>query len=241
MRFLAIAALLLLSLGGLVRMILPDRPRVEPPFKAPDEILDFDALYAQNCSGCHGNNGRNGPATPVGDRTYLAIADDSVIRRATANGVSGTPMPPFAQSAGGMLTDKQVEVLVNGIRNRWATPRTQTGIGLPPYSAAMGDPSRGAKAFSVYCASCHGENGTGGPKASSIVSGSFLALTSDQGLRTSVIVGHPEFGFPDWQNDMPGHPMSGQEISDVVAWMAAQRPKYPGQPYAVSPNAGGRR
>jgi hypothetical protein len=71
------------------------------------------------------------------------------------------------------------------------------------------------------------------------VDGSFLALTSNQGLRTSVIVGHPEFGFPDWRNDVPGHSMSAQEISDVVAWMAAQRPKYPGQPYMPSANAGG--
>lgn len=239
MRFVAIAALLLLSLGGLVRtMVL--RPRVEPPAIAPDEVLDFNALYRANCSGCHGTNGRSGPATPLGDSTYLAIADDSVIRGATANGVPSTPMPAFAQSAGGMLTDKQIVVLVNGIRMR-ATPRASAGTGLPPYSAALGDPSRGAKAFSVYCASCHGPNGTGGPKASSIVDGSFLALTSDQGLRTSVIVGHPEFGFPDWQNDVPGHPMSALEISDVVAWMAAQRPKYPGQPYTLSPNAGGSR
>jgi mono/diheme cytochrome c family protein len=133
-----------------------------------------------------------------------------------------------------MLTDKQVEVLVSGIRMRWATPRAHEAIDLPLYSAGIGDSARGAKAYSVYCASCHGADGAGGPKASSIVDGSFLALASDQGLRTSVIVGHREFGFPDWQNDVPGHPMSAQEVSDVVAWMAAQRPKYPGQPYMPS-------
>lgn len=242
MRFLAIAALLLLSLGGLIRTIVPDRPRVEPPFKAPDEILDFDVLYAQNCSGCHGSNGRNGPATPLGDPTYLAIADDSVIRRATTNGVTGTPMPAFAQSAGGMLTDQQVDVLVNGMRSRWSDSHSLDGIDRPAYSVeVMGDPSRGAKAYSFYCSSCHGANGTGGPKASSIVDGSFLALTSDQGLRTSVIVGHREFGFPDWRKDVPGRPMSAQEISDVVAWMAAQRSKFAGQPYASSSKNGGSR
>jgi mono/diheme cytochrome c family protein len=239
MRLFAIAALLL-SLGGLARIVVRS-PRVEPPAIAPDEVLDFKALYTANCSGCHGSNGRNGPATPLGDPTYLAIADDSAIHAATASGVPGTPMPAFAQSAGGMLTDKQVEALVKGIRMWQATPRAPAGIDLPPYSAAIGDPFRGSKAFSVYCVSCHGPNGTGGAKASSVVDGSFLALTSDQGLRTSVIVGHPEFGFPDWQNDTPGHPMSAQEISDVVAWMAAQRPKYPGQPYALSPNGGGNR
>jgi hypothetical protein len=30
---------------------------------------------------------------------------------------------------------------------------------------------------------------------------------------------------------VPGKPMSSQEVSDVVAWLAAQRSKVPGQPY----------
>jgi cytochrome c oxidase cbb3-type subunit III len=78
----------------------------------------------------------------------------------------------------------------------------------------------------------HGPDGHGGGKASSIVDGSYLSLISDQDLRTNVIVGRPELGAPDWRGDVPGHPMSAQEISDVVAWLTAQRPKLPGQPYA---------
>ena len=56
--------------------------------------------------------------------------------------------------------------------------------------------------------------------------GSYLSLVSDQQLRTIVIVGRPELGAPDWRNNVPGHPMSAQEISDVVAWLAAQRPQF---------------
>ena len=56
--------------------------------------------------------------------------------------------------------------------------------------------------------------------------GSYLALVSDQNLRTTVIVGRPELGAPDWRNNVPGKPMSAQEISDVVAWLAAQRPNF---------------
>ena len=66
------------------------------------------------------------------------------------------------------------------------------------------------------------------------MNGSYLALVSDQDLRTVVIVGRPELGAPDWRNNVPGKPMSPQEISDVVAWLAAQRPRFPGQPF---PNA----
>ena len=45
-----------------------------------------------------------------------------VLRRAATNGIPGTSMPAFAQSAGGMLTDKQIDVIVNGIRERWSQP-----------------------------------------------------------------------------------------------------------------------
>ena len=88
--------------------------------------------------------------------------------------------------------------------------------------------------YRTYCSSCHGADGHGGSKASSIVDGSYLALVSDQQLRTIVISGRPELGAPDWRGDVPGQPMSAQEISDVVAWLSSQRPQSPGQPYPIS-------
>ena len=87
-------------------------------------------------------------------------------------------------------------------------------------------------------------DGRGGNKASSIVDGSYLALVSDQQLRTIVIAGRPELGAPDWRGDVEGRPMSAQEISDVVAWLSSQRPKFPGQPYptaSMNPANGGSR
>jgi mono/diheme cytochrome c family protein len=163
---------------------------------------------------------------------YLAIADDEVLHRAATNGIPGTSMPAFAQSAGGMLTDKQVDVIVHGIRERWSKPDVLQGANPPPYSSSeLGDASRGSKTYSEYCSFCHGDGGRGGRKAGSIVNGSFLALLNDQELRTIVIVGRPELGAPDWRGDIPGKPMSAQDVSDVVAWLASQRPKFPGQPY----------
>ncbi|HEY7318089.1 MAG TPA: hypothetical protein VIE89_10990, partial [Candidatus Binatia bacterium] len=51
----------------------------------------------------------------------------------------------------------------------------------------------------------------------------YLALVSDQGLRTTVIVGRSDLGMPDWRANVSGQPMSPQEISDVVAWLASHR------------------
>jgi cytochrome c oxidase cbb3-type subunit III len=212
----------------------PGRPASDSAVVPPDEIVNFNVLYKQNCAGCHGPKGKGGAAVGLANPVFLAIANDTVIRNTAANGVPGTSMPAFAQSAGGMLTDKQIDALVRGIRT-WAEPDALSNATPPPYAAqAPGDPQRGADVYRTYCSSCHGVGGRGGSKAGSIVDGSYLALVSDQQLRTSVIAGRPELGAPDWRGDVESRPMSAQDISDVVAWLSSQRPKVPGQPYPIA-------
>jgi cytochrome c oxidase cbb3-type subunit 3 len=209
-------------------------PGADSEVLPPSEVLDFTQLYEQNCAGCHGVEGKGGAAIALANPVFLAIADNNVIRRTASNGVPGTPMPAFAQSAGGMLTDKQIDALVRGIRS-WTKPDPLDNQIPPPYAAqAPGDPQRGADSYRTYCSSCHGVDGRGGSKASSIVDGSYLALVSDQQLRTIVIAGWPELGAPDWRGDVEGRPMSAQDITDVVAWLSSQRPEFPGQPYPIS-------
>jgi mono/diheme cytochrome c family protein len=221
--------------GGTACDASPGRPRPYARVLPPDEVQDFATLYGKNCTGCHGPGGEDGPSIPLGDPVYLAIADDAFIRSITAKGVPGTPMPAFGKSAGGMLTERQVDVIAGGIR-AWAQPDALHGVSAPRHVAsAPGRPQDGARAYGKYCARCHGPDGQGGAEASSIVDGSYLALVSDQNLRTNVIVGRPEIGFPDFRNDVPGRPMSDQDVTDVVAWLSAQRARFPGQPY---PKAG---
>src|SRR2546427_39955 len=97
---------------------------------------------------------------------------------------------------------------------------------------------RGAAVYQTYCASCHGAGGRGGEKAGSIVDGSFLALVSNQSLRTMVIVGRPDLGVPDFRGNLPGRAMSSDEVSDVVAWLSAQRTQVAGRPYPAAAQAG---
>jgi cytochrome c oxidase cbb3-type subunit 3 len=218
----------------------PGRPAADAIPIDPDDISNFEFLYAHNCAGCHGPNGKGGASIALANPLYLAIADDSIMRRVTTNGVAGTLMPAFAKSAGGMLTDKQIDVIVQGIREQWSRPDVLHGENAPLYSAPnVGDASRGPQVFAVYCSSCHGPRGSGGPRARSIVDTSYLALVSDQALRTTVIVGIPDLGAPDWRGNVPGKPMSSQDISDVVAWLASQRTAFPGQPYLHSDKPAG--
>jgi cytochrome c oxidase cbb3-type subunit 3 len=229
------AVLLTASLAAVtacgVHDMAPGRPPANSAVIPPARITDFAFLYARNCAGCHGPDGKGGGTIGLGNPVYLAVADDATINRITADGVPGTAMPAFAQHSGGMLTDDQIDIIVRGMGSHWARPDATGGVEPPPYAAQTpGDPTRGAVAFSVYCSPCHGANGRGGARASSIVDGSYLTLVSDQNLRTTVIVGRPELGAPDWRSDAPGKPMSPEEVSDVVAWLVAQRPQIPGSP-----------
>jgi mono/diheme cytochrome c family protein len=213
----------------------PGKPTAADIELKPGQVRDFAILYRQNCAGCHGRDGQGNAALGLANPVYLAIASDETIRRVTARGIPGTLMPAFAQSSGGTLTDDQIEILVREIRARWARPTEALGATPPPYSPSEpGDAIRGAAAYGIFCARCHGNEGKGAAQGSSIVEESFLALVSEQSLRTTVIAGRPDLGQPDWRNDAPGRVMTPQEVSDVVAWLVARRKPDAARPYAGS-------
>jgi cytochrome c oxidase cbb3-type subunit 3 len=200
---------------------LPGTPKPSDRPVAPQEIKDFAELYGHNCAGCHGADGSFGAATPLNNATYLALVDDSSLRRTIVHGVSGTSMPPLAISEGGSLTDEQIAILIAGMRKRWSRP-IALAASAPPYSdGTAGNSQAGAKVYSTDCASCHGMDGTGGVDAGSIVDGSYLSLTSDQSIRTTIIAGRPDLGHPDWRGYPT--PLSAQQVSDVVEWIIAKR------------------
>jgi cytochrome c oxidase cbb3-type subunit III len=229
-RFATLAAIFLAGCGT-----PHGQPRSGSEVVAPNEVLEFGPLFSENCAGCHGTEGRGGAAISLANPGYLAIADDVSIRKVIAQGVPGTAMPAFAQSSGGMLTDAQIDVITKEIRSRWSRRGILDAASPPSYSPKLtGDAQRGEATYKTFCESCHGSVGRGGQKASAISDGSFLALISDQSLRTIVIAGRPEMGAPDWRGNLPGRPMSDQEITDVVAWLASRRIANPGQPYAAS-------
>jgi mono/diheme cytochrome c family protein len=211
------------------------KPRKGSETLAPNQVVEFGTLYAENCSACHGAEGRGGAAIALADPVYLSIVNETTMRKVITNGVRGTSMPAFAQSAGGMLTDKQIDVISSGIRSHWSRQGILDGANPPSYaSKSMGDVARGEAVYRTFCESCHGPEGEGGPKGSAITNKSFLALVSDQGLRTIVVVGRPELGAPDWRGNVPGKPMSDQEVTDVVTWLASRRSQNFEQPYFIS-------
>src|ERR1700678_4512283 len=121
--FSALAVLsLVLCLMLLAGCSTPDgQPQSNSEPIAPSQVLDFGTLYAQNCAGCHGAQGRGGAAIGLANPVYLAIVDETTMRNTVANGVRGTSMPAFAQAAGGMLTEQKFKAIPPGIFSGWGT------------------------------------------------------------------------------------------------------------------------
>ena len=223
---------LALALAGCGR--LPGATAAEETPPRPEQILDFHALYNANCQGCHGENGHGGPAMELGNPEYQALVDDATLRKTISEGMPGTEMPAFAQSAGGMLTDAQIDSIIAGMRKEWTRPNAFGGATPPVYAQGQGgDAKRGEQAYQARCAGCHQT-----PARQQVTSPAYLSLISDQALRTVVIAGRADIGQPDWRlQSVKGGtgPLSGQDVTDIVTYLGSLR-----NPAAVSAPTAGR-
>jgi cytochrome c oxidase cbb3-type subunit 3/ubiquinol-cytochrome c reductase cytochrome c subunit len=203
-----------------------------------DQVKSFDALYGVRCAGCHGVDGKRGPAPSLNDPLFLAIVPDAELRHVISEGraVSAeqrSPMPAFARARGGPLTEAQVQVLADGIKKRWRP--AASGEAPPPYlspaGTKSGSPDEGARVFARACAGCHGRQGEGGEHGGrpvgAISEPAFLALISDRALRRTAITGRPDLGMPaydgaDGRTD-DFQPLSSAQIDDLVALLSSWR------------------
>lgn len=232
----ALAGCMVLAVSG---CRAPGKPGPEPEVMRPEQVLDFATLYKQNCAACHGEQGRHGNAVSLANPVYLALAGSEVLVSATAKGGPGKLMPAFAKSQGGTLTDRQIDILADGIERNWGRPGVLAGESPPAYAAtARGDAAAGQIAFTAYCARCHGASAVqaGGQlrAAGPITDPNYLALISDQSLRSTILAGRPDDGMPDWRG-FGARPLTDPQVTGIVAWLATQRRALVEQPTAKRP------
>lgn len=218
----ALAALLALAACD-----MPGQPKAADRWRAPSTITDFTTLYRDNCLACHSDGTTTAAAIPMSNPTFLAILPEDRLRDVITNGIPGTSMPALSIAKSGVLTDEQIDSLVKGIV-AWKTVHPVQGP-LPAYTAPNGDAVAGRQTFGVYCASCHGADGTGAT-AGSIVAPAYLGLVTDQYLRTITIAGRPDLGCPDYRSRVANQPMTDPDIANVVAWLSSQRKPGPTEP-----------
>jgi cytochrome c oxidase cbb3-type subunit 3 len=223
-REILLAALALLAIG--CADSLPGKPLQSERATPLSEQMKFSELYRINCTGCHGADGKFGPAPSLNDPLFLSIFSDKQLLDILHNGRPGTLMPAFSRKEGGLLSDAQIKALAAGIRATWAKAE---GIPAnpPPYLASgPGDPAAGQVKFETYCADCHGKDGQGGTSGA-VNYPAFLELISDQALRRIIITGRTDLGMPNYiglgEKSSQKQPPTSQDISDIVALMGTWR------------------
>ena len=133
-------------------------------------VLDFGILYRENCAGCHGSDGRLGPAPPLNDPLFRAIVPEEELTGIVTKGRKKTLMPAFAKENGGELTGAQIQVLVKEIKGiPYKKVEKQTGGvttvevvpdagGIAPKWGKPGKPPTGVPSYREQSASSNGSS-----------------------------------------------------------------------------------
>ena len=148
---------------------MPGKPTEADKPVIKSTITDFEILWTNQCSGCHGADGRWGPARPLNDPLYLAIAGKEYVTRVITDGVPNSLMPPYAQHNGGSMTDEQIKDVVDGMWEHWSNPgRHQEHDDAGNERQARQSKSRAKDSSPPIAAIAMAKDGNGG-KAGSVV------------------------------------------------------------------------
>ncbi len=138
------------------------------------ENISGQAIFAANCSACHGSDGRGGERAPnIATRREVVARADADLIRAVQNGVPGTAMPAF-----GYMGAPKINAVVQYLRSL-------QGIGVAV--KAPGDSHLGENLFygKAECSKCHMVNGRGGFLSSDLSGYGFGR--SVEGVRSAIL------------------------------------------------------
>ncbi len=122
----------------------------------------------------------------------------------------------------GSLADDEIEALVY-LFTHWdevpagTIPAPDLPVPVTEESLALG-----ASLYSSSCASCHGPEGQGTPRAPALNVKGFLTETSDAAIQQIVTLGVPSTAMPAW-----GDRMTDAEIQAIVGFIRAWEPNAP--------------
>lgn len=188
-------------------------------FGARDFAQDGATLYGVFCAACHGPRGEGrrfpnlGVMPAIGNRDFLAVADDPFLRKTITHGRPGRAMPAWGSLNGGLSAD-EIDAIVQFLRS--LAPGTPEAFDQP---IPTGDPTRGSATFVRNCAGCHGTKGEG-VNAPQLSNPAFLAAASDSFIVRTVLRGRAGSGMRHFGAASTSFEvLSIQDAADVVAFL----------------------
>jgi cytochrome c oxidase cbb3-type subunit III len=163
--------------------------------------LQGSMLFASNCGGCHGSDGRGGEHGPdIATAPDVQRLADSDLIAIAKNGIPGTGMPAF-----GWLGEEKLTAIVRYLRSLQGR---QIDIKLP------GSPKGGEALFfgGARCSECHMVNGRGGFIGSDL---SFYGADESAGQIRRVIL-DPERNLPPQKKATTVVTHTGQKFTGMV-------------------------
>ncbi len=174
-------------------------------------------LFADNCSGCHGDFGEGGAnptrqgdiIAPISTAEYLSTRDDFTLKAIISQGQPNFGMSPFGSSNGGPLSDDEISAIVDYIRSWEANPPVE----LPPEINAQQLSVKGPEIYQELCAQCHGLKGEGGV-GPALNDPQFQASNTDQAIFDTINNGHNATSMIAW-----GEILSSDQIQQLVIYI----------------------
>ena len=210
-------ALIMLALAFYI-LLEPGRIQSAQANTLTAQLNDSMSLYAENCSVCHGLQGKGIGSIPPLDNPALRTMPAVDLIKTVSRGRFNTAMPAWSQEDGGPLSDYQITEMVALIQSgNWETTRDRVvNLGLAPLVPFTTEPdpailekvgtlSDGAtlqiaiKIFSAQCVSCHGADGLG-TKIAPVLNDPKVREKTTEELNRAVTLGRAGTLMAGWNN-----------------------------------------
>ena len=177
-------------------------------------------LFHSRCAACHGEEGQGLIGPSLNSTAFLSIVPDSHLINSIREGRPGTAMPSWTnlsvQDVGDVVT------YLRGLADVEYTP--------PVAEVTQGDRDNGANLFQQACASCHGQEASGGvgPQLANHV---FLDQATEGFLFQTIAYGRPGTAMKGFarrgRDGQPGATgvvdFTRSQIADIVSYLRSLR------------------
>jgi mono/diheme cytochrome c family protein len=188
--------------------------------------------YATSYVACHGSNGEGSPLAPALNEPVLrAQRTAEQLSAAITYGVPGTLMAGWSQHLDPATIEGLVQLILQWDQldpSRVPTPPPAPAIAALDVAELIG---AGQPLYAQSCATCHGSDGQGTPRAPALnVQSFFERVTNDVALAQIIALGVPGTAMPAWAGRL-----GDTEIDAISAYIRAWEA---GAPAMATPQRG---